>query len=75
MHKYKFYDDLSIISFNEIQLFYTMTMNFIIDSSTRNFYTRKINDAILILIDKLIKHAIYLIVNKNLNVENLTKFM
>ena len=72
VHKHKSYDDLSSISFDEIQLFHTITINFIIDmSSTRDFYIDKINNAILMLIDKLIKYTIYLSTNKILISKNL----
>ena len=76
VYKHKSYDDLSSISFDEIQSFHTITINFIIDmSSTRDFYIDKINDAILILINKLIKYTIYLSTNKIFDVEKFANLM
>ncbi len=43
--------------------------------STKNLYINKINNAILILIDKLIKHAIYVAITKNFDVKNFANFM
>jgi len=43
--------------------------------STKNLYTKKINNAILILIDKLIKYAIYIATIKELNAKNFAKFL
>ena len=49
-----------------------MIMNFIINmSSAKNSYIKKISDAILMLVNKLIKHATYIAITKNLNAENL----
>ena len=51
-------------------------MNFIIDMSfARDSYIEKINDAILMLIDKLIKYATYIATIKDLNIERLTDLM
>ena len=40
---------------------------------TRNSYIDKINDVILILINKLTKHATYIATIKNLNAKNFAK--
>ena len=51
-----------------------MIMNFIIDMSfVKNLYIDKINDAILILMNKLTKHATYIATIKSLNVKNFAK--
>ena len=41
----------------------------------KNLYINKINNAILILIDKLIKHAIYVATMKNLDIKNFANLM
>ncbi len=43
--------------------------------STRDLYTRKINNTILILVNKLIKHAIYIATIKKLNTKNFAKLL
>ena len=51
-------------------------MNFITNIlSTRDSYTNKIYNIILVLIDKLTKHAIYIITTKNLKIDRLTKLI
>jgi len=51
-------------------------MNFITDmSSAKNSYIEKTSDVILIIIDKLIKHAIYISTIKDLNVEELANLL
>ena len=51
-------------------------MNFIINMSlTKNLYINKINDVILILMNKLTKHAIYIAIIKSLNVKNFAKLL
>jgi len=51
-------------------------MNFITDMlSAKNSYIEKTSDVILIMIDKLIKHAIYISTIKDLNVEELANLL
>jgi len=53
-----------------------MIMNFITDMlSAKNLYIEKTSDAILIMINKLIKHAIYISMIKDLNVERLANLL
>ena len=74
VYHHKLYDKLNFISSSDENLFYIIIMNFIIDMlSTRNLYINKINDAILILMNKLMKHAIYIATIKNLNAKNFAK--
>ena len=74
VHHHKSYNKFNFILSNNEDLFHTMIMNFIIDmSSARNLYINKINDAILILMNKLTKHATYIATIKNLNVKNFAK--
>ena len=74
VHSYKSYNKFNFISLNDENSFYITIMNFIINIlSTRNFYINKINDAILILMNKLTKHVIYIATIKNLNAKNFTK--
>ena len=39
-------------------------------SSTKNLYIEKINNTILIFLDKFIKYVIYILIIKNLNAED-----
>ena len=74
VHHYKLYNKFNFISSNDEKSFHTIIMNFIIDMSfAKNLYINKINDAILILMIKLIKHAIYIAMIKNLNAKNFAK--
>ena len=74
VHYHKLYNEFNFISLNDENSFHTMIMNFIIDmSSARNSYINKINDAILILMNKLTKHATYIATIKNLNAKNFAK--
>ena len=76
VHHYKLYDELNLISSSGENSFHTIIMNFIIDmSSTRNSYIDKINDAILILMNKLTKHATYIATIKNLNAKNFAELL
>jgi len=43
--------------------------------SAKDLYTKKINNTILILIDKLIKHAIYIATIKKLNTKNFAELL
>ena len=74
VHYYKLYDKLNFISLNDEDSFHIIIMNFIINmSSARNLYINKINNAILILMNKLTKYAMYIATIKNLNVKNFAK--
>ena len=76
MHHHKSYDNLIAISSKNVKSFHTVIMNFIIDMfSAKNSYTKKTSDAILMLINKLIKHATYIVITKNLNAERLTNIL
>ena len=74
VHHHKLYNKFNFISSNDENSFHIIIMNFIINmSSTRNSYINKINDAILILMNKLTKHATYIAMIKNLNAKNFAK--
>ena len=74
VHHHKLYNKFNFILLNDEDSFHTIIMNFIINiSSMRNLYINKINDAILILMNKLTKHATYIATIKNLNVKNFAK--
>ena len=52
-----------------MNLFYIIIINFIINLLfIKNSYSGKINDIILILINKLTKYALYIIITKNLKI-------
>jgi len=64
------------ISSESVNSFHMMIMNFIINIfSAKNSYIEKTSDAILIMINKLIKHAIYILIIKDLNVERLANLL
>ena len=76
VYYYKSYKDLAFILLNNVNLFYTVIINFIINMlSARDFYTRKINDTILIIINKLTKYVTYIVVVKDLNVKKLANIL
>jgi len=76
MHYHKLYEKLMFIFSENVNLFHMMIMNFITDmSSAKNLYIEKTNDAILIIINKLIKHAIYISMIKDLNVKKLANLL
>ena len=76
VHYHKSYNKFNFISSNDENLFHIMIINFINDMSfARNLYIDKINNAILILMNKLTKHAIYIATIKNLNVKNFAKLL
>ncbi len=71
IYYYKLYKKFSLIFFKDLQFFETITINFITNILfARNLYIKKTNNTILILIDKLIKHAIYIIIIKKFNTRN-----
>ena len=74
VHHHKSYNKFNFILLNDENLFYIMIINFIINMSlTKNLYINKINDAILMLMNKLTKHATYIATIKNLNAKNFAK--
>ena len=69
VYYYKFYDKLILILLNNVNLFHIMILNFIINLSfAKHSYIDKICDFVLILINKLIKYAMYIIIIKDLKV-------
>ncbi len=76
VHHHKFYEKLTFISSESVNSFHTIIINFITDMlSAKNSYIEKTSDVILIMINKLIKHAIYISTIKNLNVERLMNLL
>ena len=56
--------------------FHIVTLNFITNMlSARDLYTRKTCDVILIIIDKIIKYATYIIITINLKVDKLANIL
>ena len=76
IHYHKFYNKLILILLNNVNLFNIIIMNFIIDLLfIKNSYINKTNNSILILINKLIKYALYIIIIKNLNAKKFINIM
>jgi len=76
VHHHKLYEKLTFISSESVNSFHTMIMNFITNmSSAKNSYIEKTSNVILIMIDKLIKHVIYISTIKDLNVEKLANLL
>ena len=76
MHHHKPYKELFSISSNNVISFHIMTLNFIINIFfARDSYTRKTCDVILIKIDKITKHATYIIITMNLKVDEFVDFL
>jgi len=76
VHHHKFYEKLTFISSENVNSFHMMIMNFITDMfSAKNLYIEKTSDVILIIINKLIKHVIYISTIKDLNIERLTNLL
>ena len=74
VHHHKSYNKFNFISSDGENSFYIIIMNFIINMlSTRNLYIDKINNTILMLMNKLTKHAMYIATIKNLNAKNFAK--
>ena len=74
VHHHKLYNKFNFISSNDENSFYIIIINFITDIlSTKNLYINKINNAILILMNKLIKYITYIATIKSLNVKDFTK--
>ena len=67
VYYYKFYSELILILTNNVNLFYIIILNFIINILfMRNLYINKTYDIILILINKFTKYVTYIIIIKNL---------
>ncbi len=64
------------ISSESVNLFHMMIINFITNMLfVKSSYIKKISNAILIMIDKLIKHAIYISMIKDLNIKRLANLL
>jgi len=76
VHHHKFYEKLTFIFSKNVNSFHMIIMNFITDMlSAKNLYIKKTSDVILIIINKLIKHVIYISMIKDLNVERLMNLL
>ncbi len=76
IYYYKLYKEFSSISSKDLQFFKTITIDFITNMlSTKDLYIEKINNTILILINKLIKHAIYIATIKKLDAKDFAKLL
>ena len=76
MYHHKPYKKLSSILSNNVISFHIVILNFITDIfSARNLYTRKTCDVILIMIDKIIKHATYVIITMNSKVDKFVNIL
>ncbi len=76
VHHHKFYEKLIFISSESVNSFHMMIMNFIINMFfAKNSYIEKTSDVILIMIDKLIKHIIYISMIKDLNIKRLMNLL
>ena len=76
VYHHKLYNKFNFILLNDVNSFHKVIMNFIINMLfAKNSYIDKINDAILILMNKLTKHATYIATIKNLNVKNFAKLL
>ncbi len=76
VHHYKLYEKLMFISSESMNLFHMMIMNFITNMlSAKNLYIEKTSNIILIMINKLIKHIIYISMIKDLNVKRLVNLL
>jgi len=76
VHHHKLYEKLIFISSESVNSFHMMIMNFITNMlSEKNSYIKKTSDAILIIINKLIKHIIYILMIKDLNIKKLVNLL
>ena len=76
IHHHKPYEKLFSISPNNVISFHIVTLNFITNMpSARDPYMRKTCDVILIMIDKIIKHATYIIITMNLKTDKLADIL
>jgi hypothetical protein len=72
VYYYKLYGKLTLIPPGSTTPFYTITIDFIIDiPPTRDVYIGKTYNIILVLVDKLTKHVIYIATIKDLIVNSL----
>ena len=70
MYYYKPYKELFSILLNNVISFHIVTLNFITNMfSAKDLYIKKTCDVILIIINKIIKHATYIIITINLKVD------
>jgi len=76
MNYHKLYEKLMSISSESMNSFHMMIINFIINMLfAKNLYIEKTSDAILIMINKLIKHEIYILIIKDLNIKKLANLL
>ena len=76
IYRHKSYDDIITILFENKKSFNIIIINFITNIFfVKNFCIKKINDSILILINKFTKYAIYIIITKTLNAINFTNLL
>jgi len=76
IYYYKLYKKFNSISFENLQLFETIIINFITNMLlARNLYIEKTSNAILVLVNKLIKHATYIATIKELDIKNFAKLL
>ena len=76
IYYHKSYNELILISLNNVNSFHIITLNFIINlSPTRNLYINKIYNFVLILIKKLTKYVTYITIIKDLKVNKLIDIM
>ena len=69
IYYHKFYNELILILLNNVNSFHIIILSFISNLLfINNLYINKIYDFILILINKLIKHVTYIIIIKNLKI-------
>ena len=73
VHHHKPYGEMVAIPPGGVDPFHTVTMDFITDlPPARDPYTGRTSDAILVLVDKLTKHACYIATTKDLKAGSLT---
>ncbi len=76
VHHHKPYGELASIPPGGVDPFHTVTMDFITDMPpAKDPYTGKTSDAILVMVDKLTKHATYIPTIKDLNAEGLANLL
>ncbi len=76
VHHHKLYEKLTFIFSESMNSFHMMIMNFIINMLfAKNSYIEKTSDVILIIINKLIKHAVYILMIKDLNIKRLVNLL
>ena len=76
IYYHKLYNKLMLISLNNVNSFYIVILNFIINLLfAKDSYINKTCDVILILINKLTKHAMYITIIKNLKINNFVNIL